>query len=268
MSNTNTVPQALFGPGVAILTRTDGGDKTPFNVGFVNELSMDWSFDTKQLKGQFQFPLLVARGTAKTSGKIKAATASGRALNTLLWGGTWTTGTQYGLTQTIAIAIPATPFTLTGGTSNTTTQYAIPNSGTWNGDCGVVNAVTGEPLTLVTGTPTAGQYAVTSGAYLFSSADEVSGVTVKISFVYTWTTGSTGQYQIIVNSLIGTTPTFQLDYSTILYGAEYYVRLFACVGGKAGTAHKIDDFAMPEYDFEFFANASQQIGIVSLATTA
>lgn len=259
MSNTNTVPQALFGPGVAILTRTDGGDKTPFNIGFINELSMDWGFDTKQLKGQYQFPLLVARGTAKTSGKMKAATLSGRALNTLLYGGTWTAGTQYGLTQTAATPIPTTPFTITP---------PPPNSGTWNGDCGVINAVTGEPLTLVASAPAAGQYSVTGGVYLFSSADEVAGVTVKISIVYTWTTGSAGQYQIIQNALIGTTPTFQLDYSTILNGAEYYVRLFACVGGKSTIASKIDDFAMPEYDFEFFANASQQIGIISLATTA
>ena len=259
MSNTNTVPQALFGPGVAICTRSDGGDKTPFNIGYVNELSMDWGFDTKQLKGQFQFPLLVARGTAKTSGKMKAATASGRALNTFIYGGTWTVGTQYGLTQTTATAIPATPFQITP---------APPNSGSWYGDCGVVNSATGEPLELVSGTPTAGQYAVSAGVYTFSSADNVSGVSVKISIAYTWTTGSSGQYQTITNQLIGTTPTFNLKYSTILYGAEYYVELFACVAGKSSIANKIDDFAMPEYDFEFFANAAQQIGIVSLATTA
>lgn len=259
MGNTNTVPQALFGPGVAICTRTDSGDKTPFNIGYVNELSMDWSFDTKQLVGQYQFPLLVARGTAKTSGKMKAATASGRALNTFLYGGTWTAGTQYGLTQTGATAIPATPFEITP---------TIPNTGTWNGDCGVVNAATGEPLTLVASGPAAGQYSVAAGVYTFSSADQVSGISVKISFVYTWTTGSAGQFQIIQNQLIGTTPTFQLDYSTILYGAEYFVRLFACVGSKSSIGSKVSDFAMPEYDFEFFANASQQIGIVSLATTA
>lgn len=258
MANTNTVPQALFGPGTAILRRTDGGDLTPFNVGYVNELSIDMSFDTKELYGQNQFPLVVARGTAKTSGKIKAATRSGRALNMLL-GGTWTTGTQYGLIQTAATPIPTTPFTITP---------VVPNSGTFDHDCGVVNAATGAPLNLVTSAPAAGQYSVAAGVYTFSSADQVAGISVKISYVYHWTTGATGQYQIIQNNLIGTTPTFQLDYSTILYGAEYLVTLYACIMSKDSLSHKVSDFGMPEYDFEFFSNAAQQIGIVSLATQA
>lgn len=261
MSNTNTVPQGLFGPGVAILTRNDGStgaDPTPFNVGYVNELSIDISFDTKQLHGQNQMPLLVARGTAKTSGKIKAATASGRAMNAL-YGGTWTAGTEYAMTTTSATAIPTTPFQITP---------TVPSSGTFNEDMGVVNATTGEPLELVTGTPAAGQYAVSGGVYTFSSADQVSGVQVKISYAYSWTTGSSGQNQIILNQLIGYTPTFQLDYFTTLYGANYYVRLYRCVFGKLGQQFKLSDFMMPEYDFEFFANAGQQIGIVSLATTA
>jgi hypothetical protein len=260
MANTNTVPQALFGPGTAILRRTDGGDLTPFNVGYVNELSIDMSFDSKQLYGQNQFPLVVARGTAKTSGKIKAATRSGRALNMLL-GGTWTTGTQYGLTQTAATAIPATPFQITP---------VVPNSGTFDHDCGVVNAATGEPFNLVASGPVAGQYSVnnSTGTYTFSSADNVSAISVKISLVYKWTTGATGQFQIIQNNLIGTTPTFQLDYSTILYGAEYLITLYACIMSKDSLSHKVSDFAMPEYDMEFFSNAAQQIGLVSLATTA
>src|SRR5579862_328137 len=92
---TNVVPQGIFGPGILWLTRTDISGATPFNVGFVNEFSTDFSFETKQLFGQNQFPLLAARGTAKATGKIKAATLSANALNTLLLGGTFTTGTQY-----------------------------------------------------------------------------------------------------------------------------------------------------------------------------
>lgn len=258
MANTNTVPQALFGPGTAILRRTDAGDPTPFNVGYVNELSIDTSFDQKQLHGQNQLPLIVANGTAKTAGKMKAATRSGRALNLLL-GGTWTTGTQYGLIQTGSTSIPTTPFQITP---------VVPNSGTFDHDCGVVNAATGEPLNLVTSSPAAGQYSVSAGVYTFSSADNVSGISVKISYVYKWTTGATGQYQVWNNQLIGTTPTFQLDYSTILYGAEYLVTLYACTMSKDSLQHKVSDFAMPEYDFSFFANPGQQIGLVSLATTA
>ena len=258
MANTNVVPQGLFGPGILWLTRTDLALQTPTNVGFVNEFSIDLSFETKQLHGQNQFPLLAARGTAKATGKIKAATASGQALNTLLLGGTWTAGTQYDTVTTGSTAIP-TALSITP---------TVPNSGTFNSDLGVLNAATLEPLTLVSGTPTTGQYSHVAGAYTFASADQISGISVIISYVYTYTSGATGQNQVIANTLIGTTPTFQIDYKTILYGATWFLRVYNGIGSKYTQAFKITDFSMPEYDFEFFANAAQQIGILSLATQA
>jgi hypothetical protein len=256
---TNTVPQGLFGPGILWITRTDLATQTPANIGYINEFSYDFSFETKELYGQNQVALLAARGTAKSTGKAKAATLSGSALNIMLIGGAWTVGTMYDALTTPATAIPATPFQITP---------AIPNTGTWNQDLGVVNAATFEPLTLVTGTPIAGQYAVAAGVYTFSSADHVSGISVLISVAYTWTTSAPGQSQTIPNNPIGYTPTFQLDYKTTLYGATYYLRLFQCIGSKTALAHKLSDFAMPEYDFSFFANQSQQVGIISVATTA
>jgi len=259
MANTNVVPQGLFGPGILFLTRTDGGDATPFNVGYINEFSLDMSFDVKDLYGQNQFPLLSARGTAKCTGKMKAATLSGKALNTLLIGGTWTAGTQYDIAATASTAIPTTPFQITP---------TPPSSGTFNSDLGVTNAATGEPLTLVTGTPAAGQYAVASGVYTFASADNVSGVHVIINYSYTFTTSATGQSQTWNNTQIGTTPTFQVDYKTTLYGATYFVRLFNAICSKTSFGHKLSDFMMPEYDFNFFANAANQIGIISVATQA
>ena len=259
MTQVNSVPQGLFGPGVLYLTRTDISNPTPFNIGYVNEFSIDMSFDTKQLYGQKQFPLLVARGTAKCTGKIKAATLSGQALNAVLFGGTWTTGTEYDITTTAATPIPTTPFTITP---------VVPNSGTFDKDLGVINAATGLPMTLVTGTPAAGQYSLSSGVYTFSSADETSGISVKITYAYTWTTSSTGQNLVIPSNDIGTTPTFQIDYKSVLYGKNYFLRLYNAVGSKTAFQHKISDFMMPEYDFEFFANPSNQIGIMSVGTTA
>jgi hypothetical protein len=259
MANTNIVPQGVFGPGIAWLTRTDVTPGTPFNVGYVNEFSSDVTFETKSLFGQNQFPLLVARGTAKCTGKIKAAAVSGQALNTLLFGGAWTAGTQYDTAQSPSTAIPTTPYQITP---------TVPASGTWNSDLGVLNAATFEPMIQVASGPLAGQYSVAAGVYTFSSADHTSGISVIISFSYSYTTGATGQNQIILNQPIGTTPTFQLDYKSILYGATYYLRLYSSIGGKWGMAHKITDYAMPEYDFEFFANAQQQVGLLSLATQA
>jgi hypothetical protein len=257
--NTNTVPQGLFGPGILWLTRTDIVSATPVNVGYINEFSTDFTFETKQLYGQNQFALLAARGTAKTSGKMKAATLSGQALNAVLFGGTWDSTKQYDYSS-ITSAIPATPYEIT---------LAIPRSGTLDKDLGVTFAATGQPLTFIgSGTPTTGQYTIdfSGHGYTFAAADTT--LLVTINYVYTYTMAVKGQNQVIVNNPIGTTPTFQLDYVTSLYGATYYLRLFSCIGGKWSQAHKLTDFSMPEYDFEFFANAAQQIGIISLATQA
>jgi hypothetical protein len=259
MANTNVVPQGLFGPGILYLTRTDISNGTPVNVGFVNEFSLDFSFETKQLYGQNQFALLAARGTAKTSGKIKAATLSGQALNSLLLGGTWTNSTQYDIYTAPSLAIPATPFQITP---------TIPNSGTVYKDLGVVNAANNEPFIQVASSPTAGQYSVSAGVYTFSTADHSSGISVITSQAYSYTTGATGMNQTIANQLIGTTPTFALDYKSALYGATYYISIFQCIGGKFSLAHKLTDFAMPEYDFEFFANAAGNIALISVATQA
>lgn len=261
-TTSNTVPQALFGPGILYLTRNDIANQTPYNVGFCQEFSTDISFDLKELHGQNQLPLVIARGTGKSSGKIKAATLSGGALTTLLFGGmiTPTLGTQYDMTSSPSTAIPATPFQITP---------TVPSSGTFDTDLGVVNAATGEPLILATGTPTAGHYAVNTatGVYTFASADNVSGISVIITFAYKYT-GAAGQVLTIANTPIGQTPTFQLDYKTSLYGSTYYVRLFNAVGGKWAMGHKLTDFAMPDYDFGFFPNAAQQLGFIALATQA
>ena len=264
MANTNVTPQGVFGPGILWATRTDIANGTPYNIGFCNEFSTNLAFDTKPLFGQNQFPLLVARSTAKATGKIKAATLSGQALNAVLLGGTWTAGTQYDAFTSPSTAVPVTPFHITP---------TVPNTGTWSSDLGVVVSAVGtssfqigQPFTQVASAPATGQYSVAAGVYTFASADNVSGVSVQISSSYSYTTGATGMSQIIANTLIGTTPTFQLDYKSILYGSTYYLRIYNAIASKWDMNHKLSDWAMPEYDFEFFANAAQNIAMISVAS--
>lgn len=257
MTQTNSVPQGLFGPGIAIVTRTDVPNASPVNVGFCNEFSYDMSADVKELYGQNRLPLLTAAGTMKCTGKIKAATFSGQALNAALFGGSFTAG-QTSLKVTGPTAIPTTPFTITP---------TVPDTGTFDIDLGVTNAETGEPLTSVASGPTAGEYSHVAGVYTFSSADHSSAISVKIAYAYTHT-ASGGQTLLYANSLIGSQPTFQLDYSTILYGAEYNMRFFNAISSKLSMGHKLTDFAMPELDFSFFCNAAGNLFQLSLATTA
>lgn len=258
MANANIVPPGLFGPGILILTRQDVANATPFNVGFVQEFSYTIKGSPKSLFGQNQYALVSAVGTKTATAKCKAAVPSGQLLNQFLNGGTITLGTQTGMTSSPATAIPATPFQITP---------TVPSSGTFDADLGVVNAANNEPLILVTGTPAAGEYAHTAGLYTFSSADNVSGISVIISYAYTWTTAP-GMSFTVPNAPIGTTPVFQLDYQTVLYGSAYYIRFYAAICSNIQVGHKLDDFAPPEYDFELFVNASQNLMKMSFGSQA
>lgn len=254
--STNSVPQAVFGPGSLYITRTDVANQTPVNIGYCQEFSYDEAGELKELYGQNQYPLVAARGTVKPTGKVKAATVSGIAINAAMWGLSFTAG-QLALTSSPATAIPTTPFQITP---------TVPNSGTYDTDLGVVNAATGVPMTKVASGPAAGQYSETGGVYTFSSADQGSGVSVIITFAYTYT--GSGQKLTVTNPLIGTNPTFQLDYASTLNGAGYYVRFFNCIATKLTRAHKLTDFMMPEIDFSFFANAAGQVYEQSFANAA
>ena len=72
-----TTPLAVFGPGILIVSRTDIVVPAPVNVGYAQEFSIDATASSKMLYGQNQWPLAVARGTIKGTGKFKAARFNG-----------------------------------------------------------------------------------------------------------------------------------------------------------------------------------------------
>ncbi len=236
-----------FGPGALYLTRTDLTAQTPYNIGYVNEFSYDETADTKPLYGQNQYALSVGRSTIKATGKAKMAQISGLALNAAFHGSTFTAGSLQ-LVSAEAHSVPAV--------STYTVTITPPNSGTWNSDLGVLYANTGLPFTKVTSVAAAGQYSVAAGVYTFYSAD--ASASVLISYSYTTST-ATQQNKIVTNQLIGVSPTFQLDYAMTYLGAQYYLRFYSCIANKLTQQFKINDFMMPELDFEFFQNAAGQI---------
>src|SRR5208283_697884 len=65
MSNNTSL---AFGSGVLIGTTSAG----PLQFGTLQDVSVDFSFSLKSLMGQYQFPVAVARGAGKISGKEKS----------------------------------------------------------------------------------------------------------------------------------------------------------------------------------------------------
>lgn len=238
-----------FGSGVLQGFRTDISNGTPINFGLIQEVNIDLGFDTKELYGQYQFPVAIARGKAKFSGKAKLARISGVAFGNLFFGITPVAGQVATAFAEGPNAIPATPFTITPS-----------NAATFVDDLGVVNSATGVPFTKVASGPTAGQYSVnaTTGVYTFASADNVSGISVLIS--YTYTIAGTGEKIVMTNPLLGTTPTFQANLFTTFQSKAVSLKLLNCTSSKLTFPTKLDDFVMPDLEFQMYADAAGNVG--------
>jgi hypothetical protein len=239
-----------FGSGILIGTRTDIPEVTPVNFGLVQEVTIEESASVKEVYGQYQYPLVSARGTVKTTGKAKVARISGLAFANLFYGVTPAPG-QLATSFAEAGSVPASsPYTVT-----------VVNAATAADDDGVVYAATGLPLTKVASSPVSGQYSVASGVYTFGSGD--AGKAVLISYTY-GVTGS-GQKLAVTNPLLGTTPTFQALFYTTFQGQAVSLKLNNCISSKLSFQTKLEDFTMPEFDFSCFADSSGNVMTWSFA---
>lgn len=217
---------------------------TPVQLGVMQDISIDISFDTKELYGQSQFPVAVGRGKGKMAGKAKVAQLSAVALNSLIFGQTLTAGKTDDYYDVIGQVIPATPFTIT---------IVPPASGTFAYDLGVRNA-NGLPMQRVAASPATGQYTVSNiGVYVFATAD--AGNTVFISYQYT-STSLIAQRSTVKNVLMGAAPFFKGDLYVPYAGKSMIVTIPQCLSSKFTMATKQDDFMIPEFDFSGFADAA------------
>ena len=249
--------QNVFGAGIMWGTPTSDAygnaiaNPTPVQFGIAQEISVDISFDTKMLYGQNQFPVAVGRGKGKVSGKIKFAQLNGLTLNNVVFGQTLTAGITSDVYDTTGAAIPTTPFQITP---------TVPNSGTWSADLGVRNAA-GIQFTRVASGPTTGQYSVAAGVYTFATADV--GTIVYISYQYT-ATSTTAKKSTVLNIPMGYAPSFRCDIYMPYSGKSLILTLPNCIASKLSMATKLDDFMVPEIDFEAFDSGT---GIGTYATS-
>lgn len=239
------MPIYSFGSGVLLGRRTDVANSTPINFGLVQEVSIETNFTIKELYGQYQFPVAIARGTAKVQGKAKVAQISGLAFNNLFFGQTGSTG-QVNMAFQEAATIPGTPY-----------QVTVANAANFVADFGVVNASTGIPFTKVAAAPAAGQYAVNevTGVYTFAAAD----TTLAVRISYTYNIAGSGLKFTLANQLLGTTPYFQAQFYEIFDGQRVNMTFNKLISNKLAFATKLEDFTMPDFEFQAVADAAQNV---------
>ncbi len=237
-----------FGSGV-LYGLPNAGDiaanPTPYKFGVLQEASVEFKGDIKKLYGQSQFPVAKARGKIDVSCKAKIAVLDPAMLNQLYFGQVKTTGMKV-MAIDESSAIPTTPFTIQ------VTQHT-----TFETDFGVIDAATGNQLEKVASGPATGQYSVdaTTGTYTFAAAD--TGKTVKISYTYGVTTGST---ITINNQLMGYAPEFRSFLFNKFKGKRWGIDLNSCMMATISTPTKNEDYWMADITFDASCDASDVLG--------
>jgi len=246
--------QYAFGTGQIYGLPVGGG--APLQFGALQDVSVDISADIKQLYGQYQFPLAVARGKAKIEGKASTGEVNPDLYNTLYFGDT-------GATRSVGSKIPA--FIELGSIpASGAYTVTVANSAHFVLDLGVRNAVTGAKFTQVESGPAAGEYSVAAGVYTFAAAD--AGSQVAINYIYTDSTD--GITLDLANALMGVAPTFMLVLTEEFDGKSFILVLYSCTSSKLTFPFKQDDFMISEFDFQAQANDAGLIGYISASLVA
>src|SRR4051812_25529167 len=100
---------------------------TPVRFGALQACTLDFSFTTKELHGQYQFPLALGRGSGKITGKADFAQFNAQAFNDLFFGN-----------ANLPIGSTRTALAETSNVSGTT--VTVTHSATFLRDLGVVLA--------------------------------------------------------------------------------------------------------------------------------
>lgn len=248
-----------FGAGklIGIPTNLSDGtaiaNPTPVLLGAMQEVSVDLSVDLKTLYGSQRYPIAVGQGKGKIEIKAKYADIDAGVLGALFFGKVATNGIK-GVVFDEAKTVPATPFQVT---------ITPPNSGTFVADLGVYDSTTGVQYTRVASAPATGQYAVntSTGVYTFASADQ--GKAIKISHEYT-AASTSGKIFNMTNETMGYTPSFSMLLHNQYDGKNLVMKLNRAVSGKLALPFKNEDFAIPDFEAEAFADAAQNIGYICL----
>lgn len=245
--------QLIFGIGALWGTRTDISGVGPDQFAVLQNNEIDFSFEVKELYSQFQFPVDIARGKGKITGKAKTARVFGQLYADLFFGSSYSTGEITVAQDEIA----------TLGTS----PYTVANSANFAADLGVFygGSTSGTRFGYSTGAPSMGSYttAETSGIYTFNTGDV--GATVAISYVYN--VSAVGKLLTLANNFMGYTPTFAATFyqvrSTFGGKGQLTLRLNQCISSRLTFPSRIDDYGIPDFDWMAMSAGTNTIGTLS-----
>ncbi len=245
--------QFVFGSGTLIGKRTDVANTPPALLGTLQDVTIDFDRKFEFLLGQYATAVAAGGGEFKITGKAKQARLQATHVNNLFLGQTLTAAGMLEMTTGEAATVAAGSVT-------------VANGATFVEDFGVFYASTGVQLVPVTASPTQGQYVPPSGSpgsYSFNTADNSAALLIYYSY-----TTNTGNKITLANQLMGPAPVFEIS---IKEGFNYFgtqkdllIKFNACVSPKLSMPFNNQKFTIWEFDFQAIADASNNIGTISM----
>jgi hypothetical protein len=241
--------QFAFGSGLLIGTVLGTTAPTPRQFAILQDVTVDIDAPIKELHGQYIFPVAIARGKAKVSAKSKFASIDVAAYNDLYFGAAVATG-QTNTAQNESQTVPAT------------SAYTVTASNTAGFvDEGVFDRTLGYFLSAGTAVAANVYTVTTAGVYTFHS----SAASHSLYLCYDYTIAGSGHTLTMTNQLLGVQPFFQAVLSQNFQSQQLRLALNKCVATKLGFATKLEDYNIPAFDFSAMADASGNIGTISMA---
>jgi hypothetical protein len=221
---------------------------TPIQFGTLQEVTVDEEWEGKPLYGALQFPVAYGRGKGKVTLKAKVALINAELWNAFSYG--LTLGSTYeniyeDLTGTL---IPTSPYQVV---TTSVTANMVADLGVRDGN--------GVPYTRAASSPTSGQYSylATAAQYTFSNLDQAKKV--FINYAYSSTGVASAKSINVTNLPMGYSPFFECHLRTQWQGKTLYVRYPQAVSNKLSRTAKNDDWMIPEFDIECFADVNGNI---------
>lgn len=247
--------QYSFGAGVLYGKSLTNTPATPVRFGALQDVSIDFQFNTKELYSSKQFPVAVGRGTGKIMGKANFGQFNAQAFNDLFFG----------------LSNPSTGSTRTeveeaGTVTSNIVTVSHNGAGVFVSDQGVVLASDHSVYTRVTSAPVGQQYSCneTTGVYTFNASQNAAAVLVS----YTWADAANGKKITLTNQLLGASPQFSLvlteSFTRLATTKKLTLTLNACMSSQLTIATKLEDFTIPAFSFQAYADDSDGIGSFSL----
>ena len=232
----------VFGSGVLIGTPAGG---SPINFGLAQEVSLNIATTTKALYGQYNFPVAIGSGTKKMTGKAKMARISGQALGSLFFGLAPSPGVHPNPVRRGGDRSSSSPYTY----STITTRPSSPIRASLTQARAAAEGRGLEPNDRTI-------YRVGRRLYVFGRRRRrgCADVLHLHSRRERREHGGLLAADRTLDHVLG--QSFRLRPGT---GKQFSLLLYNCVAEKLSFGTKVEDFLIPELDFQCFANAAGQV---------